>query len=116
MIGSDEETAGKVFSEFLNRRARENGITSPLPMGMEDNTDVGRGYSDLFTAGPIPAAARRIKRAFGDEPNVIVMRLPDQGEQGMFAVTIVDPDGTTKSFPMATGEIRDYYEKSKKFK
>jgi hypothetical protein len=116
MIGSDEVTAGKVFSEFLNKRARENGITSPLPSGSEDRTDVGRGYVDFFTAGALPAASRRLQRAFGTEPNVIVMRLPDQGNDGVFAVTIVDPDGTTKSFPMSTGEIRDFYEKDKRFK
>lgn len=115
MIGSDEVTAGKVFSEFLNKRARENGINSELP-GAERTSDVGRFETDLATAGVLPAVSRSIKRTWGTEPNVIVMRLPDQGNDGMFAVTVVDPDGTTKSFPMSTGEIRDYYEKSKKFK
>lgn len=115
MIGSDEVVAGRVFSEFLNKKARENGVTSQLP-GSDAPGDKLQGTADFITAGALPAISRWADRTFGAEPNVMVMRLPDQDGQGVFAVTVVEPNGTTKSFPMTSGEMRDFYEKDKRFK
>lgn len=115
LIGADEKTAGRVFGEFLNKKARENGVTAQLP-GSPATTDKVQVYSDLITAGPLPAISRWADRTFGAEPNVMVMRLPDQDGAGMFAVTVVEPDGTSKSFSLNSREMRDYYEKGKNFK
>lgn len=115
LIGSDEKAAGTVFSEFLNKKARENGVMSDLP-GSEAPLDQVQGTKDLLTAGPVIAMSRKVGAFFGAEPNVMVMRLPDQDGQGVFAVTVVETDGTTKSFPIKSGEVRDFYEKGKKFK
>lgn len=115
LIGTDEKTAGKVFGEFLNMKARENGVLSQLP-GSEAPGDKLAFTGDLITAGALPAISRWADRTFGAEPNVMVMRLPDQEGRGMFAVTVVEPDGTSKSFPLDSGEIREFYEKSGKFK
>lgn len=115
LIGADEKVAGQVFSEFLNNRARENGITAGLPGAQEEQIG-GRFASDLLTAGALPAVSRAWGRTFGTDPNVMVMRLPDQDGVGIFGVTIVSPDGTTKSFPINSRELRDFYEKGSKFK
>ena len=115
LIGSDEATAGQVFSQFLNNRARENGILSALPG--ENKSDGGATFaSDLLTAGAVPALSRWTERAFAGEPNVMVQRLPDQNGVGVFGVTIVDADGTTKNFPVTSSELRSFYEKGKDFK
>lgn len=115
LIGSDETVAGEVFTQFINNRARENGILSQLPGS--NKSDGGATFaSDLITAGALPAISRWTDRAFGSEPNVMVMRLPDQDGQGIFGITIVDTDGTTKSFPVTSNEVRDFYEKGKNFK
>lgn len=114
MIGSDETVAGKVFSEFLNSRARENGITESLP---GQGGDAGARFTaDIVTAGVLPAVSRWSDRTFGSEPNVTVMRLPDQGGVGMFAVYVVGTDGTTTNFAINSDELRQSYEKSKRFK
>lgn len=115
LIGSDEKVAGKMFTEFVNARAKENGVTVTLP-GMT-KADGGAGFTaDLVTAGALPALTRWADKAFGAEPNVIVMRLPDVEGVGMFGITVVQPDGTDKSFPVTTKEVREYYEKQKSFK
>lgn len=115
LIGADETVAGTVFSEFVASRARENGITSSLP-GAPDPAGAFRSTAEFATMGALPALGRWADRAFGSEPNVMVMRLPDQDGQGIFGVTVVDTDGKTTSFPVTSKEVRDYYEKSKHFK
>ncbi|ANH51101.1 internal virion protein [Pseudomonas phage VSW-3] len=118
MIGADEKTAGRVFAQFINNRAKENGMTNTLP-GEESDGLVGGIYKfgqESKQIGTIPAVGRWGDRVFGSEPNVMVMRLPDQEGVGMFGITVVDIDGTTRSFPVTTNEVRDFYEKSKKFK
>lgn len=140
LIGSDEKTAGTMFTELLNQKARENGITAKMPgqtkldtLGelLTDGpvaTIVGEGYKaatgkpnaglvgTLSNASAIPTMHRIWNTVTSDEPNVMVMRLPDQNGQGMFGVTIVDTDGNMTNFPMSSGEIRAYYEKHSSFK
>lgn len=115
LIGSDEKVAGQVLSEFLNDRARQNGVTASLP-GAPDTAAPFRTLVDTAVVGPVPALSRWYDRKFGAEPNVMLMRLPDQDGVGMFAVTIVDPEGNTTNFPINSKEVREYYEKSKRFK
>ena len=119
LIGSDEKTAGSVFSSFIAQRARENGITSALPGANPDAefsvSGPAFGMSDIRRPG-VSGSAGLWDRAFGSEPNVMVMRLPDQGGAGMFGVTVVDTDGKTTSFPVSSKEVRSFYEKSKQFK
>lgn len=115
LIGADEKMAGQMFTEVLNMRAKENGVTAELPGGKK--SDGGAAFaSDLITTGALPALSRWSDRAFGAEPTVIVMRLPDQDGVGMFGVTVTQPDGTMKNFPLTTKEVREYYEKQKSFK
>src|SRR5690606_16314543 len=83
LIGTDEKTAGTVFSRFINERARENGILSPLP-GAAPKGDSVAMVADVITAGPAAALKRAATRRWGDEPNVMIMRLPDQAGTGMF--------------------------------
>ena len=113
MIGSDEKTTGKVFSQFIADRARENGIHEELP---GSKPQAFQGSADFVTMGAVPAAKRAWDRTFGAEPNVMIMRLPDQDGAGVFGVTIVDTSGNTTSFPVSSKEVRAYYEKSKDFK
>ena len=113
LIGSDEKTTGAVFSQFIANKALENGITQQLP-GSESQPF--QGTADLITMGALPAAGRAWDRTFGSQPDVMIMRLPDQDGAGVFGVTVVDSDGNTTSFPVSSREVRDYYEKSKDFK
>jgi hypothetical protein len=115
LIGSDEKVAGAVMSSFIAKRARENGITTELPGSPAPGAAL-QGTADFVTMGAVPALSRWADRAFGAEPNVMVMRLPDQNGAGMFGVTVVDPDGKTTSFPVSSTELRDFYEKGKDFK
>jgi hypothetical protein len=113
MIGSDEKTTGKVFSQFIADRARENGIHEELP---GSKTQAFQGTADFVTMGAVPAAKRAWDRTFGAEPNVMIMRMPDQDGVGVFGVTITDTSGNQTSFPVSSKEVRAYYEKSKDFK
>jgi hypothetical protein len=115
LIGADEKVAGSVFSEFIATRARENGVTTELP-GSKPQGNAFQGSVDLITMGAVPAIGRWADRNFGAEPNVMVMRLPDQNGVGMFGVTITTPDGKMTNFPVTSKEVRAYYEKSKDFK
>jgi hypothetical protein len=114
LIGADEAKAGEVFTRFLNERARANGVESDLPGGVQ--TDKIRFSADLITSGPLPAVRNWFDRKWGDQPSVMINRLPDQNGVGVFAVTVVEPDGNTKFFPITSDEVRSYYEKSKDFK
>lgn len=115
LIGADEAVAGEVFTSFIAQRARENGITSELPGSPAPGAQL-QGTADLITMGALPALSRWADRTFGSEPNVMVMRLPDQNGQGIYGVTVVDTDGKTTSFPVTSKEVRDFYEKGKDFK
>lgn len=115
LIGADEKVAGQVFSEFIATRARENGITAELPGAPATGAKL-QGTMDFVTMGTVPALSRWADRTFGSEPNVMVMRLPDQNGAGMFGITVVAPDGNTTSFPVTSTEVREFYEKSKRFK
>lgn len=115
MIGADEETAGKVFSKFINQRARENGILAPLP-GSKDWDDNLSPAKAFVTQGPLPGMREAYKRGMESEANVIVLRLPDQGKVGMFAISVVDEHGNTTNFPVTSDEVKSFYEKSSNFK
>lgn len=114
LIGADEEKAGKVFAEFVATEARKQGVMGRLPGAPDDSTV--RTAADFVTAGPVPAATNWVRRKFGDDPTVVINRLPDQNGVGMFAVTVVTPDGDTKFFPVNSDDLRKYYEGSKQFK
>jgi hypothetical protein len=115
LIGSDEKVAGDMFSQLIAKRARENGILEELP-GSPSPTAALQGTADLITAGALPAIKRWGNRTFGAQPDIMVMRLPDQDGQAMFGVTITDTTGKMTNFPMSSKEVRQYYEQSKGFK
>lgn len=122
LIGADDLTTGKVFTRFLNERARANGVQSVLPGDEGEGKgrferDNGPFAEDLVTSGVLPALRNWGVRTFGTDPNVTINRLPDDREGGgQYAVTVVEADGSTKMFPITTKELREYYEKSKDFK
>lgn len=113
MIGADEKAAGAAFTNLLNDKARKSGVTSQL--GQEKSDGGARFTADFVTMGTLPAVRRWWDRR-GDEPNVMIMRLPDQAGVGMFGVTVTEPDGKITQFPMDTKELRLFYEKGSKFK
>lgn len=116
LIGSDEKAAGKVFSDFIAQKAKENGVRVTLP-GQASTSDGGASFAaDLATAGALPAIARWTDRAFGSEPDVMITRLADINGEANFGITIVTPTGETKSFPINSTELRSYYEKGRSFK
>lgn len=119
LIGSDEKTAGKMFTELLNAKAKANGIKAMMP-GEKQQGGTAGGIAqfgvDYATMGALPAVGRWWDRSFGTEPNVTIMRLPDQEGIGMFGVSIVTPDGQMTNFPMTSTELREYYEKHRDFK
>lgn len=115
MIGSDETTAGRVFSEFLQRKARENGVIAQLGDELPGESTARFATESLFNS-PAVAARNWWERKVGEEPNVMIMRLPDVEGAGMFAITVVDTDGKMTQFPMNTREMREFYEKDKRFK
>ena len=119
MLGTDEKTAGVVFTDYLNTEARKLGITSNLQGTFSDNG--GANFAaDLVTAGSAVAIKRSVSRSwdrtFGAEPSVFIQRLPDKEDQGIYAVTITGSDGVMHSIPVATKDVRAFYEKSKNFK
>lgn len=113
MIGADEKAAGAAFTNLLNDKARKSGVTSQL--GQEKSDGGARFTADFVTMGTLPAITRWWDRR-GEEPNVMIMRLPDQDGVGMFGVTVTEPDGKITQFPMDTKELRSFYEKGSKFK
>lgn len=115
LIGSDEEAAGKVFSSLIAQRARENGVTVELP-GSPAPAAALQGTADFVTMGTVPALKRWKDRAWGEAPDVMVQRLPDQDGQAMFGVTITDQTGHMTHFPVTSKEVRAVYEKSPDFK
>lgn len=130
MIGADEETAGVVFTEFLNKEAAKAGVRGlPTHDGFVGNIVNGIARvnpvvdlvgtvrdGDNYLPNPAAATSRWLDRNFGADPTVTILRLPDMGDVGVFAVTVVTPDGDTKFFNMDTATLRDYYEKSDHFK
>lgn len=117
MIGADEKAAGVAFTRMLNEKARASGVTQSLAGEQAPNDLIGgvRSTADFVTMGALPAIKRWWDRR-GDEPNVMIMRLPDQEGVGMFGVTVTTTDGKITQFPMDTKELRSFYEKSSKFK
>lgn len=117
MIGADEKAAGVAFTRMLNEKARASGVTQSLAGEQAPNDLIGgvRSTADFVTMGALPAIKRWWDRR-GDEPNVMIMRLPDQDGVGMFGVTVTEPDGKITQFPMDTKELRSFYEKGSKFK
>lgn len=117
MIGADEKAAGRAFTELLSKKARASGVKVELAGEQAPNDLIGgvRSTADFVTMGALPAISRWWERR-SDEPDVMIMRLPDQNGVGMFGVTITTPDGRQAQFPMDTAELRTHYEKSSKFK
>lgn len=117
MIGADEKAAGRAFTELLSKKARASGVKVALAGEQAPNDLIGgvRSTADFVTMGALPAISRWWERR-SDEPDVMIMRLPDQNGVGMFGVTITTPDGRQAQFPMDTAELRTHYEKSSKFK
>lgn len=123
MIGADELAAGRAFSAFVAKKARENGVTASLP-GSEEAKDNGPfligGIYEFGQAtkrtGTLPAISDWADKTFGSEPDVVVLRLPDSGGMGNFAVSIVAPDGNTTNLKVTSDEVRAFYEQGKSFK
>lgn len=117
LIGADEKAAGVAFTRMLNEKARASGVTESLAGEQAPNDLIGgvRSTADFVTMGTLPAIKRWWDRR-GDEPNIMIMRLPDQGGVGVFGVTVTTTDGKITQFPMDTKELRKYYESSNKFK
>lgn len=116
LIGADEQTAGAMFSELLNKKALANGVRAMDQGSSNPIEGIYRFGEDSKNVGTLPAIQRWGERTFGSEPNVTIMRLPDQGNVGMFGISVVTPDGKMTQFPMSTTELREYYEKHKDFK
>lgn len=117
LIGSDEETAGKVFAEYLANEARKSGILAELPgNGKRRGQDSVSFAADVALQGPIPAVSRWWDRTFASEPNVTIVRLPDSNGVGQFTASIVTPEGDTALIHLDSASLREYYEKSKHFK
>lgn len=114
LIGADENRAGAVFTELLNKKARASGITTKLGGDIKDAG--ARFVTDFQTMGTLPALSRWWDRRWSSAPNVTITRLPDQDGVGVFGVNIVAPDGKMTHFPMDTRELREFYEKDKRFK
>ncbi len=116
LIGADDKAAGEFFTEAVMKKAREHGITGALP---GEGTASGTARRQF---GGQPGVDQPSRRSFGDEPDISVIRLPDQTDAstgmpvGMFVITMVDTEGKTTMFRMDSQELRKQYEASPKFK
>lgn len=119
LIGADQKAAGDFFTNAVVAAARKNGVRVKLP---NEKSDGGvQSAVDLVLGGPLVAAKNAWDKAWGGEPNINIIRLPDQvGENGVpygsYAVTVVGDDGKMTMFNLDSRELRKQYEASKNFK